>query len=781
MSNFFRDNSRGFKPRSNIFTKLRNKDSDLDSDVSSDNAVSTIDWSTPGPKRSKLDMQDSRFLTTDTNLSVLTESTPLSKNRLQKADLETRNVGIAMDSANGFTKNIAAGTKGVVIEKGTSRFNATSSNDVLLEAFTNTQKICSSLKLELQQVKSENQHQSDTIGAYKSEIGKLEGKMVEHRQLLLALETKSSELRSKKQTTDEHLAVLKSDYDDLVERVRHQKEDSIALRTHLDDISLQHKLCGSTLSEKSEELERLKAEVNAEKVKSQNLEQELKKTRECSSRISEEILKQMDTSIIKGVSSLERSMKTEFNNVSRSAPDFQHFCKTLQFSVTQQLKEESKKIGDKVQSDLREELCSLEDTLKKRFDANLAEAPRPVDLNSIEDGLTRISGELQELKRTESRNCSEELVVMLHDSVKDVKASLSVIRSKLQEYSDNVDHAGSYECKIDSLHERLQATALQKSEAVSLIKSRDIEIEDLNNQILGKSDRISKLEDEEKHLRVSLTQNEHLLEVKNKQMLMVTEELSMNRADCENKLAAQNEVIRLMKSQCDSLQSDIDGCNRARSDVDRENLEIKANAKQTNEQVQNLNVEIIQLKARELELDEENRNLKNMIEQFNLDVRENSNQVREYKRRVAELESENTSRASDVLENQDQIALLEQRLQSARKAVDILKKEKCELMRPDGKIMKKAPQKQQHRGHHSGAPQRPPVSLVAAELPVNQQKPRQDDMFELSSSSNDGLEMTYPSPIATKMSKPRKVLLSEDTGSPEPGPQRGRKKRKVRV
>ncbi|CEP63773.1 Zip1p LALA0_S09e02168g [Lachancea lanzarotensis] len=771
MSNLFRDNARSFKPRSNIFTKLRYRDSGQDSDASSDNA-STVDWSGVAQNRSKLDMQDSRFLTTDTYVSVLNESTPLSKNRVQKEDLRTRNVRD-------------------IVEKGTSvkdstGFNATtSSNDVLLEAFTNTQKICSSLKLELQRVKSENQHQSDTIGVYQNEVDKLRGKMTEHMNLLLALETKSSELQARKTTTEEQLAVLRSDYGRLVERVRHHREDSDLVKVQLDDIRQQHELCGSAMSEQMEELERWKKECGAEQLRNQNLTQELKASRENSSRIMEDVFRQMDSNINKVLTTLEGSIKTEAENNGYLVPNFEQFCNTLQSAVTQQLKEESRSVGEEVQFCLKKEFNNLEGTMKNQIEVNLAELLPPLDVSLIGDGIVKITGELQKLMSSESSHCSKELAVALHDSVKDVKVSLSGIQSKLQDYNNNVNHAGTYERKVDGLHERLQAIALQKSEAVSLIKTRDTEIEDLNNQILEKSNCIGKLEDEEKQLRATIAHNEQLLEVKDQESSRVTEELHMSRANCENKLSAQNEVLELMKIQCDSLRSDIDACNIARSDAERENMETKEHSKKINEQVHDLNVEIIQLKARELEFDEENKKLKTTVEQFNLDARENSNQVREYKRRVMELESENTSRASDVLENQDLIAVLEQQLKSARKAIGILEEEKSALMRSgeiEGKDshQKKQQQQRRKRGLDNKVPQRPSVSLVAAELPADQHKLLQDDIFELSSSSNGGLEMTYPSPIAAKaLPKPRKVLLAEESDPSETG-SRSRKKRRVK-
>ncbi|SCV03355.1 LAME_0H09758g1_1 [Lachancea meyersii CBS 8951] len=800
MSNFFRDNAHGFKPRSNIFTKLRNKDSDQDSDLSSDNTMSVHDWGAVGEKRSRLDPHDSRFLTNETSISLVKESTPIAKHRgahapprlkWQEEELEITEVRSVGQDHRPEVKNSDDSN------------TATTTNDVLLEAFTNTQKICSNLKQELQRAKAESQQQNDTINFYKSELGKLEGKMGGHKQMLNALETRSSELESQRKIRGEQLTALRGEYDALKERVRIHIKDSDLIRKQLEEFRQQHDQCDTNMSRKTEELEHLKRELadtasvlSEEKLRNGDLMHEMKKMREQSASLMEDVLKRMESSIKKELSTLEKCVKARPTKSSQSVQELQQVREALQSAITLQLKEESKNISERVQHCLRGELSSLEGDLNERLAVNFKEFTREVSsLSRIGDGITNLSSKLQEIKNCESSKIPKESIFALQTSVNDVQSSLDSIKVSLQDYKSQIDFIGSYEHKIDGLHERLQTVALQKSEAVALLKTRDTEVEDLSNQVLHKNNAIVKLNDEEKELRVLSTRLEQTLEAKNKELLKITEELQMSRADCENKLAAQNEILVLMRSQCDRLQGDVDEINRSKSEAEREKMSAKNKAKEINEQVQNLNVEVIQLKAKELELDEENRRLRSTVEQFNLEARENADQVREYKRRVAVLENDNTSKANDALENQDKIALLEHQLQNTRKQVQGLKDQRHKV--PQVK-KNSVVQHQQHQKLRSPDVEQPSISeavTVAAPtpaMPTFRPKSAGNDVFDLSSSPNDDLEMTNPSPAATKALKSRtstllgkaltstkkKVLLLEESEGVEVK-HRGRKKRKV--
>ncbi|SCV05566.1 LANO_0H10308g1_1 [Lachancea nothofagi CBS 11611] len=805
MSNFFRDSAHGFKPRSNIFSKFRNKDAGQDCLPNSDNVYLGCDGAFSSDKNSLLDFSDSRILANDTSASsLINESTPVAKSRgrvpasnSEEEELEITEVRHVSqrELKQELSNHSDSPPKAQVAKlKLAQDSNDTSTNDVLLEAFNNTQKICSNLKLELQRLKSENQNQSQAVNTYKSEVSKIENKMEQYRKLLTIIEERSSELQSQKKTTEQQLTSLRHDYDGLMERIRTYNKECDAVKRTLDETRSLHKKSESNMSKKVKELEYLKKELNdcsgllsEEKLKNRDLLQDIKKLREQSNALVENVLKKMDADFKKELLSVGNSVAIACAKNSQCPPqDLRQFRDTVSSLLTIELKNENKALNDEINQNFYRGLKTLEDRLKDVFSIDFGKLNQKIcELSQIESSLNALTKKLQDAGALDLREFPQKPNDALQTSVTDVLKAVRLVAENLKQYKEQVDFVGSYEKKIDGLQERLQTVALQKSEAVALMKTRDMEIEDLSNQVLDKANSLGKLSGEGEELRMHQVRIEQALEIKDQELSKIKQELDMARANSENKLRAQCEILKLVSCERDRLKSFVEEINACKGEAEREKSSAKNKAKKVNEQIQNLNVEVIQLKAKELELDEENRKLRNTLEQFNLDARESGDQVREYKRRVVLLEDDQSAKANNLLEYQDKISLLEQQLQTARKQIQSLKDQRHKV--PHVKNHRQESTQQQQHLQRRGSPE------VTTGIAAAQQQYREEDEFDLSSSPNDDLEMTNPSPITTRpfknrtetslgktvaSTKKKKLLLLEGLDNME-SKHSGRKKRKV--
>ncbi|SCU87959.1 LADA_0E07294g1_1 [Lachancea dasiensis] len=813
MSNFFRDSAHGFKPRSNIFSKLRNKDPEADSDTNTDNGVLDADWGYSQERTSNMDGVDSRFLTHETNISIANESTPKTKSLTGKNKgfeeeeleiTEVRNVNVAHQHDE--RKHEIPGGKNRALHeqllkvKNVMESSDTSTNEVLLEAFNNTQRICSNLKSELQRLKSENQQQSRLVSNYKAEIMNIEGKVGQYRQLLASIETKSVDLQKQKQTSEEQLLKLRSDYDELVERLHNYTKDSGSIRKLLEETRSTQKRSDAEIAKRLKELEYLKKELNnssgllsEEKLKNRDLMQELKKFREYSNVLLDKTLKKMDQDIRKELSSISISVKsTNSKNSTLVQEDLQRFLVSLRAAIVEDFKNENQVFNEQANQNFVQGLATLKKALEDglTFDRNSTKNEN-AKINRVEFLLDDFAKKLERsLPKESSSKTSGALMSNLHDSVKDVQEVVNAVNDKLYQYSKQLTLISTHEQKIDGLHEKLHAVALQKSEAVLLIKARNTEIEELNSQLSTKSNSVGRLAEEGKELNLKVLGLERVVEAKAQEMSKMEQELQMTRVNCDNKLTAQNEILKLVTGERDRLQAEVGMFNQLKDEVEREKMCAKSKAKKINDQVQNLNVEVIQLKARELELDEENRKLKNTVEQLNLDSRESGDQVLGLKQKVVRLENEKNTGASENLDHQDKIALLEQQLLTVRKQMQNLKDQRHKVPQ----IKKHALQVTQHPRELQGNRSSKVVANATSGAPTAPAS-QSNDAFDLSSSSassNDDLEMTNPSPNTSKSSKTRvptsmsrsatsakkkKLLLHEEADNLD-SKHRGRKKRR---
>lgn len=190
MSGFFRENnSLAFKNRSNIFAaKLRpvavnDESAEFDSSGIIDDAFyGEID---KNKKSDDLEITEVRLL--DGESTVVTD----------------RSSHEAVDPKN----NNASGEQ----EENMGSATQQNSNDVLLEAFTNTQRICSSLKQQLAQSQKENLSLNRQITDYETKTKSINNKIGEYKKLLESLKDNLNDViemkKSQEKTIDENKTV----------------------------------------------------------------------------------------------------------------------------------------------------------------------------------------------------------------------------------------------------------------------------------------------------------------------------------------------------------------------------------------------------------------------------------------------------------------------------------------------------------------------------------------------------------------------------------------------
>ena len=324
MSNFFRDSSLGFKPRSNIFSKLRTekepnqhtqneeillseeeeeedssmihqilmegskKQNDYHTSLSTNGTtlndynegekVTSMDGSTPLMRKIGVDshVKKSKESNDDTEDFEITEvrnvSTP-SKGREKTFfgnEVENKSDKIEKDKVPSAPSN-----------------NGDSSNDVLLEAFTNTQRICATLKQELQTQQLENKKLKMQIRNFEVDSGKIHTKVEKYHQLLKALQEKLKILLSERDKNSQDCAELKKTYETFQEKITCYRNAISDMKGSISNLKSLKKDTELELMKKEKEIEYLKREVDdtsgqlsEEKIKNCSLLQEFTKTRE---------------------------------------------------------------------------------------------------------------------------------------------------------------------------------------------------------------------------------------------------------------------------------------------------------------------------------------------------------------------------------------------------------------------------------------------------------------------------------------------------------------------
>lgn len=748
-----------------------------------------------------------------------------------------------------------------------------SSNDVLLEAFTNTQKICSNLKQELHRVQTENSKLKVQVQSYQIDKEKLTDKFAEYKNLLNSFSERTNSLFEQKRREDSQLNEFKDNYEKLVKKVEGYRDDIHELKNNLSQLRFLKMDSETELAKRTKEIEYLKKELDScsgqlseEKLKNSSLVQEFHKIRnELTENLTQSIC-QGQSKILEKISLFEANIigayQVNLNKVSESSITKMTECMgSLQMNLASEFSNglhESNKIlfnnyqkmfvefierfnlidqnYDKLWNSIKEHTESQNIKFDAHTTSLLTELQRSKDdssavikkwsnenmihLQAIQDDinnghgnsfkliekttqeLKNISGDIQKgltKHQTESFEAVNQRLQKLpyffdglHEGQVKSDENMQKLAQELSTYRESLISCHDYESNISELESRISSLQLQKSQALSSLGTKEAQYEDMCKSMISKETEISKFKEIEKELHHRIGNVSSEVEQQRNKLLRFNEENITLKANSENKLLVQNELLKAFQSENETLKQRTAQLEEMREQYEKENSTRLDKIQRINEQLQKLNVERVQLKAHELELEEDNRNLKRSIEDNKLEFEDTTDDYKRLKQKVIVLESDKQDLVSEKLELQDQMEKMQSAISGLKQKVSSLKEIEGSHLKqieaqaaevkpapektkaPQNKIDKKNISSKKRTRELPGPTFKsqvppslpPPPKATHMELkPNSNDKNEETDEFDLSSSLNDDLELTNPSPIKPVTAKRGDTKIRSSVGS----------------
>ncbi|AAS50281.2 AAL085Cp [Eremothecium gossypii ATCC 10895] len=763
MSNFFRDNKIGFKPRSNIFLKMRSKESLKEAEAdSSDSSGADSHLFLRGDGVSNTSVttgtsaaENSMGSAVHMQPTAMQMSTPKATKVLLALDGKDEGPNMAPLYAPGSEHDSGVhsrrpGDKGSESPSAVAwprrkrdlamvSGNDASSNDVLSEAFANTQRIYSNLKQELDRQHAKNEQQQQEIELYRNEIEAIRGKVSNYRNLLTALEDDSKLLLEQKNNGEKKLEQLRLAYDSMAAKVGIFQKQSSELKMTLEDLRSLTLARESQLKGKDAEIEHLKDELNnytyqldQEKVKNSELLHVLGGIKAELKELAVTVVEQCGSDASANMNTIlgeVNSMKSTFaEELMRRLEPLGSIIGTKSAEQIKIIKEQTELLSSKLQEENEKSTQLLAARLEPMLQELLSRWNESGKLQkstctSIEEGQTRLIDTLK---------VSSDLVREQVEAVRlNFMEQLKGVEKYLDKFGCQLDKNSQYENQVVDLQKQVHNIALQKSEVVALMKVKDTEVDSLNAQLLQSGESVNSLRESNSALDKQVIQLGLELTRKVEENTRICEELTSEKATFEQKFEAQKEVVKLLTHEAESLKSRLEQCEGEATAAKKDKQEALDKFQQLQEHLHKLNVDAVQLKAHELELVEENRKLKVTVDGMESANKEDENELFKLKEQVKIMDLEKHNFITERLDYQDKIESLEKQLTQLRKQ---LQKEN-EISRD----VKQAPVKPPH-----------PEPLVYSSAVVPDRNSHNDDEFDLSSSLNDELDLTNPSPIQIK-------------------------------
>lgn len=774
MSNFFRDSSMGFKPRSNIFSKLRIKEAEAPvddslTDADSSPAADMLGQTNNGRSDhlSTTVVDDSGLQNTHTKFQLGCSTPKASKKpgtgkgeNKDEFDLEITEVrdilvrsgptgksgddefpvGSSAKATGSHERTTIAGAKTKVEE---AQCSDTSSNDVLLEAFNNTQKICSNLKQELQRQQSENSKLKSQIHSYQVDNDKLSTKFAEMRQLLADLSDKSVALSAQKGVTDANLEEIKSDYERLKKKVEKYRGDIAELKINLSGLQTLKSNSDAELSKRAREIDYLKRELN-----------------DRSGQLSEEKLK--NSSLIQEIGRTRDGLK-EF---------FSHLFADGQVELSSKFDSIAADVITKIKLDLESSLKNHTAESEKMLTVNLSNLHTAL-LQSGSQSAETLTAQLGKVQEQIVNHTAEQIqgnqrhllgmegeLQKVHKEQQNLIESNCQLFKQFQELTKNFDcyrnqlrKCEEYESKLSALQSQITSLNLQKGQVLSSLGVKEAQYEDLLKQIELQNSELSKCKDLKNKLRAKIDSLVEDLGLMKNRCSNLTEENISLKANSENKIIVQGELLKGLQSENESLKQRNKQLDDMRKQFETDNTSHLDKTQRLNDHLQKLNVEMVQLKAHELELEEANRKMKYQLEQDKTSYEEATDEFKRLRQRVIVLEGEKQDNVREKIELQD-------KNEELRDSIKILKQNLNKLQKLEPQVVKQDAQAVVHR--QEDEVERHCEAIISANQVAKKdcdklEKPANDnDEFDLSSSLNDDLELTNPSPIQVKPLKTKR-------------------------
>ncbi|AMD19194.1 HBR293Cp [Eremothecium sinecaudum] len=787
MSNFFRDKNIGFKQRSNIFSKMRSKElgkdvakdivSNLSKDVSKEidgeSTASGIDSNFfhrhEGPSKGSF-----TSLANTSGVSIIDdlvhESTPKRKKfgagRLLENEIKAEISDNALEEP------------GVYKESAHPQVGDTSSNDVLLVAFTNTQRICANLKHELQEQQAKNAQQKQEIDNYKRDIDKIKEKVAGYLTLLDGLGDKSKWLLEQKKCSDKKIEQFKQCYETMSSKLQLLQKHSDDLSAKLRNLRTQQMSRESDIKGRDMEISYLRNELNncagqlsEEKIKNNDLIQQLGCIKEDFRTVTNELIEKQGLSsrdsfqdVCNGVEGIKTTVLQDMaqkveklesiinTNSSVQIKALQDRSDTILLELAQGFENSNDKVASNLEDYNRNILTKFE-AFNGQLAATIQNSNKHM-ISKFDSGITELirkwhqNNELQKHTTTIVQDSKQTVVQLLTQSATEFKKQVSETETSVLEEISKLDKQISgfggqlkmnekYQETVAGLQEQIHITSLRKSEIVAMMKAKDAEIEVLNNQIYSKNEAIESMKNSCSDIEKQLVAANDAHSKAQSEYARMSEELITYKATTEQKFAAQSEVLKLLKEENDVLKIKLQECETRTATVNDDRKQIQDKFQGLQENLHKLNVEVVQLKAHELELEEDNRRLKDDIQTMESVSKEEDLESLHLKEQVKSMDLERRGFVTERLDYQDKIEILENQLSQLRKQMQVAAENTVTNKRQP------PPHKQQ----------------IQAAPDVNKtSKPDvspEGDEFDLSSSLHDELDLTATSPIKTDLSNTR--------------------------
>ncbi|KAK5963136.1 Zip1p PWA37_004839 [Arxiozyma heterogenica] len=732
MSNFFRDSSLGFKSRSNIFSKFKNKETSLtntksnqtnislnednghlsfiddEADTSITNTLMLISKnnSNSGLTNTHGDSDQTTQQTSDESIvlgpsqKVFFSSTPINNNQnntnyslnnvnsikmsnaknqintepinddddfeiTEVREIDDQKDKISLPNINDNTAALTNNNNQLIAKTVTpTRSNKeitsstmidisnSSSNDVLLEAFTNTQRICSNLKQELILKQSENSKMKIKLNSCENDINKVNIKIESFKKQLAELENKSRKLLSQKETDNGKIRNLKKEYETSKKIVNGYRDDIILLKTLLNKIQDSKRDIEIESTKRAKEIEYLKRELD-----------------DCSGQLSEEKIK--NGSLTHELGTFKNEIVGEIKQLTElSWDDFlkKNMTNNKEFfdNLNNDLKNNSKTEFEKILTTIEDNDGTLFERLGEEYNIILKSLNK-IEANSIQESRS-ISDTSSSLKQIIIENINFAKKALLHEILKGNETSINsfnnsfleitknnqIFSDQIQqmctqfgEYQEKLILSKEYEQTIKDLEMEICSLKQQINENMSLIGIKDAQLEENSSTYTEQNSKLVTYKQEEEKLMILVNQNNIKLEKCEQELSYYQNLLNTEKANFDNKLASQNEINSAIISENETLKQRLQELQSYKTTWEQEQESKLEKFQKINDQFQKLNVETIQLKAHELELEEENRNLRKSIESNKESFQENISEIKFLRQNIA---SYNTERQEFIAE-----------------------------------------------------------------------------------------------------------------------------------
>ncbi|CCK71000.1 Zip1p KNAG_0F03390 [Huiozyma naganishii CBS 8797] len=726
MSNFFRDTSLGFKPRPNIFSKLRVKEPSSEQ-VANFNQEGTItddenDSSMMSFMNNHNTMEHTTLLEMNTPADKnrhATESTPKKPANDLSDDFEITEVRKIEES----TESKAEPASEPKLQQASNPYphgqsHEASSNDVLLEAFTNTQRICSNLKQELQAKHNENVKLKGSLQNYQTDIKKLQDKFEQYHRLLSSLQEKATSLQQVKNTENSKLRDLTADYDTFKGKITEYKGEISSLHTKFNELQTAKRDCDTELLKRTKEIEYLQRELDdysgqlsEEKIKNGNIFNSLHQFKSefktfLLDTIGDKPKEFMDT-LLSLESRVQDTIDKQLSTQLRVNKDDTQKCITDMVHIFDEKYDQVKipflsnpvPVERIATNTFYEYTFSPLQSLQKRTLQNIREIKDHVG-NAIEDSSIKSATSIINSIDAAKKETTEQLLnhgsefqqssAVLLEKLATVSSYLEnaapkrdektqglilELSSAIEGYQTKLTFSKEYEETIKGLEAHISSLEQQITENMSALGSKDAQYEETIKQMEEQKIELSQLRTQETgkmEENVQLIKELEQCKAENKR---ITESLKIERANFDNKLISQNGINSVLVSENDTLKQRVLELEDYRQNVQRDQTNRLDKFQKINEQLQKLNVESVQLKARGLELEEENRNLRKDLENSTSKEDDNAQEVQSLRNQMLNVNAEKQEVLLAKYKLEDDCERLRSNIEKMRHKINTLQEE----------------------------------------------------------------------------------------------------------